>query len=338
VNLVADVAGAAPNVDPDMINAWGIALDDQNHAFWIADNGSGKVSIVDGTGAPVASQKIDVGDGITGVANNPSASAFLMHTQAACAAARMVFSSEAGQIIAVNEAIDAARGMVMVDRSDQNAVYKSIAIIELAQPQAPSMFRILAADFHNARIDVFDESFQLVNPVLPTTGAPNPMFVDAAMPVGYAPFNVVVLGDKVYVTFAKQDDMQHDDVQGAGLGALDEFDMQGNFIRTIMPVGQLLNAPWGIARAPGDFCKSTANALLVGNFGDGHITAIDVESGRLLGQLGDANGQALAIEGLWGLMFGDAAVGQTSSLYFTAGPGDEGHGLFGYLTANESSK
>src|SRR5438105_3858981 len=75
VNLTADVAGVAPNVDTDMINAWGIALDDQNHAFWIADNGSGKVSIVDEAGAPVALAnqarnadgtvvKIDLGKGI----------------------------------------------------------------------------------------------------------------------------------------------------------------------------------------------------------------------------------------------------------------------------------
>lgn len=357
VNLVADVAGLAPNVDPDMINAWGLAIDDQNHAFWIADNGSGKVSIVDDTGAPVALQgqtrnqdgtlvKIDLGEGITGAAKNPSATTFLMHANSGCAAARMLFSNEKGQIIAVNESIDAARGMVVVDRSAANASYKGLAIIDIKgtdQNQQPTdMFRILAPDFFNARIDVFDENFQLVNASLPTTGTtvPNAMFANPQMPAGYAPFNIAVVDNRVFVTYAKQDAQKADGLKGAGLGMVDEFDLQGNLVRTLGATGQLLNAPWGVAKAPADFCKSTANAILVGNFGDGHIIAFDDQTGRLLGELSNDQGQVLVIEGLWSLVFGDSTdqqknVGAGNQLYFTAGPGDEAHGLFGYLTANE---
>jgi uncharacterized protein (TIGR03118 family) len=116
---------------------------------------------------------------------------------------------------------------------------------------------------------------------------------------------------------------------------VDEFDVQGNFIRTIAPAGQLLNAPWGIALAPSDFCKSTANSLLIGNFGDGHITAFDVTTGRLIGQLSNDKGTALAIDGLWALGFGTGQAGATNKLYFTAGPVEESHGLFGYLQSGE---
>ncbi len=215
--------------------------------------------------------------------------------------------------------------MVLADRASVFANYKGIAIVDNG-----AALRILAPDFFNARIDIFDENFNLVSsPSLP-------MFVNPAMPAGYAPFNVVALGDKVYVTYGKQDADKADDLHGAGLGMLDEFDVNGNFVRTIMPVGQLLDGPWGIARAPIDFCKSTANALLVGNFGDGHITAFDADSGRLIGQLANDKGGVLAIEGLWALAFGDQkTAGESAHLYFTAGPGDEKHGLFGYLASNE---
>ena len=45
---------------------------------------------------------------------------------------------------------------------------------------------------------------------------------------------------------------------------------------------------------------------------------------------------ALAIEGLWALAFGnDRRAGDADDLYFTAGPGDEQHGLFGEIEAIE---
>jgi uncharacterized protein (TIGR03118 family) len=333
-----------------MVNAWGMALEDQSKAFWIADNSSGKISIVDATGAPVALKtstrnpdgtlvKIDVGEGVSGAAKNPSATAFLMMQPGqACEPAKVLFANEGGQIVAVNDDIDPAKGMVMVDRSDQMAVYKGIAIIAIpgtpdATGKAVPTMRILAPDFHNARIDVFDENFKLVTApaTLPTTGAATTMFVNPALPATYAPFNVVAINDKVYVAYAVQDDMKHDDSPGAGLGMVDEFDLQGNFIRTLAAAGGPLNAPWGIALAPSDFCNSTAGSLLVGNFGDGHITSIDLASGRVIGQVADTKGAALAVDGLWSIGFGDGIVGATNHLYFTAGPAEESHGLFGYL-------
>lgn len=67
--------------------------------------------------------------------------------------------------------------------------------------------------------------------------------------------------------------------------------------------------------------------LLVGNFGDGRITAFHPVTGAVLGQLSDEVGDPLEIEGLWGLDFPECS----RRLYFAAGPDDEEHGLFGLV-------
>src|SRR5204862_1769384 len=95
--------------------------------------------------------------------------------------------------------------------------------------------------------------------------------------------------------------------------------------------GQTLNAPWGIAVAPAGY-GSFGGALLVGNNGDGHISAFDPTTGAFLGQLADANGMPIAIPQLWALKFGNGhAGGDPNTLFFTAGIGYESHGLFGAI-------
>ena len=75
-----------------------------------------------------------------------------------------------------------------------------------------------------------------------------------------------------------------------------------------------------------------ANTLLIGNFGDGRILTIDARTSRELGQLENAGGVPIAVDGLWGLAFGDTvAQADPNALYFAAGPGDEAHGLYGVL-------
>ena len=66
--------------------------------------------------------------------------------------------------------------------------------------------------------------------------------------------------------------------------------------------------------------------------GDGTINAFDIATGDFLGQMKDANGKTLAIDGLWGLAFGNVYANQpVNSLFFTAGPNDEADGLYGRL-------
>ncbi|HVN64050.1 MAG TPA: TIGR03118 family protein, partial [Candidatus Binataceae bacterium] len=155
-----------------------------------------------------------------------------------------------------------------------------------------------------------------------------------SLPAGYAPFGIANIDGNLFVTYALQDADKHDDVAGGGHGYVDVFDTNGNPIAHFAGRGRL-NSPWGIARAPLGFGKF-AGAILIGNFGDGRINAFDPRSGKPLGQLPGTNGKPVTIDGLWGLSFGGATGSNPGTLYFTAGPGGESHGLFGSLEPGAS--
>lgn len=161
-------------------------------------------------------------------------------------------------------------------------------------------------------------------------------FSDENAPEGYAPFSVQSLGGLAFVTFAKRDDAKHDDVPGRGHGLIDIFDpMTGMFDRftTGTDAGgrnPAIDSPWGLAISPGNFGKQS-DELLVGNFGSGTIMSFD-DQGRLRGLLRDAQQRTLVIDGLWALTFGNGTkAGVPGTLYFSAGPDSESHGLFGSL-------
>src|SRR5207244_1331698 len=95
--------------------------------------------------------------------------------------------------------------------------------------------------------------------------------------------------------------------------------------------GGTLDAPWGMALAPAAFGPFGGD-LLIGNRGDGRISAFDPVTGGFAGQLNGADGTPLAIPGLWALTFGnDHLAGVSNTLYFAAGMDDETHGLFGAI-------
>jgi secreted PhoX family phosphatase len=53
-NLTSDTAGVAANVDPNLVNPWGIAFF-PNNPFWIADNNSGFTTLYNASGMNVGS-------------------------------------------------------------------------------------------------------------------------------------------------------------------------------------------------------------------------------------------------------------------------------------------
>jgi uncharacterized protein (TIGR03118 family) len=71
--------------------------------------------------------------------------------------------------------------------------------------------------------------------------------------------------------------------------------------------------------------------ILVGNFGNGKISAFD-SNGNFLGILRDNNGKQIKIDGLWTLTLGGGRNSNSDTLYFTAGPNGETDGLFGTIT------
>ena len=114
---------------------------------------------------------------------------------------------------------------------------------------------------------------------------------------------------------------------------MDAYDLAGNLLARVAQHGQL-NAPWGLALAPSTFGRF-AGDLLVGNFGDGQINAYaELGNGHFAhrGELRDSSGKSLSIDGLWALQFGQGGNnGPAGTLFFTAGPDDETHGLFGQI-------
>jgi uncharacterized protein (TIGR03118 family) len=222
-------------------------------------------------------------------------------------------------IIAVNEAADPADGS---EALGLGAVYKGLAIAQT--DDGPMLY---AANFRHGTVDMFDQNFDQVK-----------SFTDPNVPSGFAPFNVQVLGDKLFVTFAMQDDMEHDDVAGTGNGFVDEFDLEGHLLQRVASgnpndPNDPLNSPWGLAIAPSSF-GSLAGDLLVGNFGDGTIDAYNLEHhDEFAGKLIDSSGNPIVIPDLWELIPGNGgSAGDPNTIFFTAGLQDEMQGLFGSLT------
>ena len=323
-NLVADRPGFAENVDPNLVNAWGIAFNPFG-LVWVNDNGTGLSTLYNGDGVPnalvvtVPPAPGETGPGRpTGIVFNGSGG-FVVTQGEAAGTSFFIFSTEHGTITAWAPAVDLFNSFTMVDNSASGANYKGLAIA----PNGTGFF-LYATDFHNGKIDVFDSAFA------PTTLAGS--FSDPTIPAGFAPFGIQNINGNLYVTYAKQDRAREDEVTGNGLGYVNIFDANGRLVRRLISRGKL-NAPWGLALAPASFGKF-GSKLLVGNFGDGVINVYDPQTGHCEGRLERPDGKTIKIDGLWGLAFGSGVANQpTDTLFFTAGPEDETHGLYGRLDA-----
>ena len=316
--LVSDVPGAAAATDPNLVNGWGLARS-ATSPWWVADNGTDRSTLYTSAGG-INPLVVGVDGGPTGAVFAGIPDNFVVATTAspALAPANFIFSSEDGMIRAWRGGSAAA----LITASGQaGAIYKGLAI---AQP-TPGHPVLYAADFHNARVDIFNGAWQDVTPA--------DAFVDPMLPAGYAPFGIQTIGSRVFVSYAKQDADAEDELAGQGRGFVDAYDLAGNLLERVAQHGQL-DAPWGLALAPATFGRF-AGDLLVGNFGDGQINAYEETASGFehRGTLRDTSGQKLVIDGLWALEFGNAGSnGSPDVLFFTAGPDDESHGLFGTIT------
>jgi uncharacterized protein (TIGR03118 family) len=328
-NLLADQPGIADFTDPNLVNPWGIYTSAAS-PFWISDAGTG-LSTVYSTATSsngifsVSATKVTVPPSAKGAAPAVATGGFANATGGFLVQGKVpsfVFSTADGTISAWASAVNATQAQLMVDNSSSGAVYYGLAVSATATNSAPLMY---APNFKTGAIDVFDTNYKPVT-------LPGTPFADSAVPSGYAPFNIWNLGGKLYVTWAKQGASKQAWVAGAGNGAVSVFDLNGVLLQHIATGGSL-NAPWGIAIAPATF-GAFGGDLLVGNFGDGTISAYDPKTGSLLGQLADQNGNTIAIPGLWGLLAGNGGNGgDANAIYFTAGTGNQAHGLLGSLQA-----
>lgn len=311
----------AEHIDANTVNAWGIAFNPYAFA-WVANNGTGVATLYDGAGKPQSLVVTIPGPG--GATGSPTGAVFyggpgfVVASGKASGPSRFLFAAEDGGISGWSPAVDSTHAIRVVGTGATTAVYKGIAISGNG-----SGTLLYATDFHNGKIDVFDTGFKPVT-------LPGKPFQDPQLPAGYAPFGLQAINGDLYVSYAKQDAARHDDVKGAGFGFIDVYAPDGRLLRRFAS-GGALNAPWGMALAPAGFGRFR-DRLLVGNFGDGTINAYDLASGKWLGQLKGPEHKPIHIDGLWGIAFGNGVSGQpVDTLFFSAGPNDEGNGLYGRL-------
>jgi len=316
-NLVADVNGYdAARIDPNLVNAWGIAAAPSG-PIWVSAAETGLSTIYDKMGATLRPPVMIPGPGNTGkgaptgvVFNNTTDFAILFEKN--MVASRFIFATEDGTLAAWGPGTGGS-AVIMADRSPWKAVYKGLAI---ASHDGKNY--LYATNFRSGKVDVFDKDFKFVT---------DNSFKDPGIPAGFAPFNIRLIGDKLFVTYAKQEQPdKEDDEPGAGNGYVDIYRTDGVLVKRFASKGAL-NSPWGMVESGAPFCN-LKHAILIGNFGDGRINMYD-DNGKLVGPLSNL-GKPISIEGLWALE-NKIPLADPDQLFFTAGPDDEAHGLFGYL-------
>lgn len=357
--LVSDGKVPADRVDPSFRNPWGLAAS-PGSPFWVTLNRSGDAAIFDGSGnlipglsyvnvpglpPPTGASVPAAGSAPTGIVFNDTTvdpTAFMISNGTTSAPAVFLFATEQGTIsgwnptVSLDNSSPSTRAFIAIDQSSTQAVYKGLTLYAIPAGGALAQGQYLfATNFHSGKIEVYDKQF---HPVTLPAGA----FQDATLPAGYGPFGIQVLNGNLYVTYAQQGPAKRNDVAGPGHGYVDVFNASGYLIQRLGGGGiqNELNSPWGLAIAPANYGRFS-NDVLVGNFGDSHVSAFDPTTGAYLGQLTNALGQPLVLnggqtsaKGLWALRFGNGAKsGPANTLYFTSGINNQVDGLFGSLTA-----
>jgi len=349
-NLVSDLAGMAPTVDPNLKNPWGLTRSPGGSPWWVGNNNSGTSTLFNGSGNPInifTEAGGAVGNFVvvpppgfapgtqstpTGVVFNGSPADFILDKGTpAGKSAIFIFATEDGTISGWNPGVNIPSGgnppstnaVLEVDNSDKGgpdgAVYKGATSGEIAGHRF-----LYVTNFRKARVEIYDTNFKPVR-------LGDDAFEAEEIPHGFAPFNIQNIGGTLFVTYAKQDAARHDDVAGDGLGFVEIFTPAGKHIGHLQH-GDWFNAPWGVVWTTRDFGEFS-NAILVGNFGSGRIAAFNGFTHKFIGFVKNPDDSILAIDGLWSLTFGnDANAGPANTLFFTAGINNETDGLFGTIT------
>jgi uncharacterized protein (TIGR03118 family) len=342
-NLVSDIPGAAAVHDPNLVNPWGITRS-SGSPWWVSNNNSGTSTLYTGAGAIIPIN----GTGIvtipppknapagtiaapTGIVFNGSADFVLPAPNGKPAA--FLFATEDGTISGWNGGPSAFLAVDNNDNGSANgAVYKGATSADIDGTRY-----LYVTNFRAARVEVYDRNFNRVkmsdDAFDPDGDGDHDRDDDHVqlVPRGFAPFNIQNIGGSLFVTYAKQDASRHDDVAGDGNGYVEIFTPAGKHIGHLEH-GSWLNSPWGVVWTPRDFGEFS-NTILVGNFRSGWIAAFNGFTYKFIGFVKNPDDSLVTIDGLWSLAFGNgAAAGPSSTLFFTAGPDHESHGLFGTLT------
>jgi uncharacterized protein (TIGR03118 family) len=345
-NLVSNVAqpanadGTNVTIDPNLKNAWGLARGAAS-PWWVNNDGTGTSTLYSGAGVTTPlvvtvpnAKSVTTPSSPTGIIFNGTTDFPL----AANNPASFIFATKNGTIsgwgppatpVTPNSAgVGQSTAITKVDESKEGAVFTGLTWFE-----KDGTHFLVAANFSQKRIEEFNTTFSRVN-------VPRGAFEDERIPFDFAPYNVQAVGATIVVTYAKQNSTKDgaDDNCREQCGFVDVFTNDGRLLQRLED-GSWLQAPWGVALAPQDF-GFFSHDLLIGNRFSGTIAAFDATSGKFLGNLLNASGAPIAIDGLWGLEFdnrGSNEAGTEShpstgpALFFAAGINGYADGLFGTL-------
>jgi uncharacterized protein (TIGR03118 family) len=368
-NLVANRTGLqAGNIDPHLLNAWGLTLcrmerhegdaerqesfesSDQDSLFCVADafagfaTGAGVATVYTRSGRKIPIEvTVPPGSGSpffpvglpAGIVFNAT-SDFVISKNGKSGPAVLIFATLDGTISGWNPDVDATNAIIMVDYSANKpnrqfpAGYTGLAKGRDSQGRNV----IYAADGGFNTLETSNNEIDMFGGSFEPIGIRHFTDLNTNLPdnPGMTVYGIQNVKGKLYVTFAT--------FTALGGGVVDIFDTDGNLLTPEHFAANAgnsgagsLQAPWGLALAPDDFGQFS-DAILVGNVDDGHINAFNRHTRQFLGQLADANGNLLGADGLWGLLF-DADgrnEGKTNKLFFTAGPNGYADGLFGVIS------
>ena len=334
-NLVANNNEySAPHIDPTLLNAWGLAWT-PNGIAWVNAQAGHVSEVYDNEGnivrppVNIPSPGGPTGGNPTGIVfNSGDAGSFMMGNKQK---ALFLFVGVDGVLSGWNGGL--GNNAQLIQNNSATSAYTGLAI---GKANGGQDF-LYAADFRAGKIQVWNASFTSVTM----------SFLDPNLPGGYSPFNIQNIEGQLYVTYAIVGP-DGKDLPGLGHGIVSVFNTDGSFVRRFV-TGGLLNSPWGLTKAPDHFFADTDDsglenvlengihqskhqpAILVGNFGDGHINAYSLD-GKFMGQLKN-DSKVITIEKLWAVSFAPSTAKTIDSnrLYFTAGPDDESDGLFGFI-------
>ena len=321
-NILSDGFVPAANTDTAFVDPWGVS---GGRTLWINTAATGFSYVVPivtpAPPTPAVSFKAVVppAPGTTGVGQptgtiQNTTTGFILSNGAK---ASFLFATLDGTVSGWNGA-QAAQGqlsLIAINNNAKKAQYTGMALVT----NASGSYLLLPNFGAGGNVEIYNTNFQ------PATLAGT--FTDPNVPAGYAPYAIHVIGTQVFVTYTLRSTTNYQETLGTNTGFVSVFDVNGTFVARAI-TGGLLNAPWGVAIAPPGF-GIYAGALLVGNFGDGLITAYNPTTYAYLGTVADSTGKAVAYPGLWEIF--SNTNGNPAALYFVAGLANESHGLYGSI-------
>lgn len=229
------------------------------------------------------------------------------------AEAEVIVATSDGVLVGYNAALNATQGIIAVDNSVGNTIYKGcIRVLD----------RLYVCNFYEGKIDVYDANWALVS-----------SFTDPQLITGdttYAPYNITWddASQRLYVSFAQQNTAKTEEEPGQGNGFIVVFDLEGGLRKRLVSRG-LLNVPAGMA--------IRGDVLYVANNGSGTIVVYNKCTGAHVGTILSRCGLAKTVEQIHSLAFVPKSAKQRKAccrqgaLMFVSAPDQGQDGILGLL-------